>query len=149
MDARVLLLAVPLLVGGCTFGMTAEKFRAAHRPSGVGARLVTPAAEIAGELLEVRADALVVSTSAITWRSAEGRREVPERRLRLVPFPAIERSSFEQLGGQVQIRDGQAPNAAARERLRLASRFPYGIQPEALAVLLKAHGQTALEGIER
>jgi len=108
----------------------------------------TPTLEMIGELLEVRDEGMVVLTSSATRTGGRSSDRTPERLLRLVPFRSISRARFHQLGDRFDIVNGHPPTAEVRERLRLVSRFPYGIPPAVEAELLRATGQTTLGGIQ-
>ena len=133
------------LAGGCTYGMTAQKFRPAHDPHGIEATVTTSNGPFAGELIEIRETGLVLHTEI---RASAGT-GASQHRLRLVPYGAIRSARFEQLGSGPSISDGRTPSDKTRERLRLLSRFPQGLSPELLSQLLKEYGQTELAGIER
>jgi hypothetical protein len=147
MKLKIVALLLPIAVASCSFGMTAGRFRQTTSPRGVETRLTTASVDVTGELLEVRTDGLLVLTSGVRWKTPARRDEARERLLRLVPFTAIQASSFEQMNVGRHVQDGRTPDGEIRERLRLVSRFPYGIPPEVLARLLSAHGQVQIGGI--
>lgn len=150
MRKSLLLLLSATLVSGCV-GATAGNFKPAQHPTGIELKLETASVDFQGELLELRQDALLVRTSLIRRKAEKGKPRMAEQQIRLVPFNAIRNASFQQLKWgfhEVRIRNGRAPARQDLERLRLASRFPYGIEPTVLSALLKAHGQTTLRGIE-
>jgi hypothetical protein len=66
-------------------------------------------------------------------------------RLAVAPFRAVRRASFNRYG--VVSLDGAAPIDAVRQRLTLASRFPYGIPESAFRQLLASAGQTAVDNL--
>jgi len=151
MRARLLLVFLAPLASGCVLGPTAGDFGPAHRPAGLEFEVATASVDFQGELLEVRQDALLMRSLLITRDTGRAKLRTSEQQIRLVPFSLIRNATFRQLRSgyhHVQIRKGRAPAAQDRERLRLASRFPYGMEPQVLAALLKAHGQTAPKGIE-
>ena len=135
---RVLLtLALAATAAGCSYGMTAAKFRPATDPHGVMGTITTGSSVLRGELIEVQDAALILLASG----DGEG------GRLRLVPYSVVRSSQFEQLAGRYSIRNGNPPAGEVRERLRLVSRFPHGMSAQVLAELLKTTGQTQLDAI--
>jgi hypothetical protein len=142
------LIALCAAAAGCAIGTTANRFVPATSPRGIEARVETPAMEITGELLEVRDDGMVVLSSSVTPASGRSRERTAERLLRLVPFRSIARARFHQLPGRFNLADGRPPTTEVRERLRLVSRFPYGMPADVEAALLKASGQTTIGGIQ-
>jgi len=142
----VLLLAG--LVGGCSFGMTARKFRVTESPHGIATSVTIADLEFAGELIEVRDTGLVLLSERRIAPIEGGTREAKERRLRLIPYAAVRRSRFEQMNRRLDLVDGRAPTNEGREQLRLVSRFPQGLSAELLSRLLKEYGQTELAGIQ-
>lgn len=133
--------------GGCSYGMTAEKFQPARSPRGIETRITTSDTVFAGELIEVRETGMVLLSATLRPLAPSATPETPDRRLRLIPYAAIVRSKLEQLDAALFITDGRTPTDTSRERLRLVSRFPQGLSPEVLSRLLEAQGQTALAGI--
>jgi hypothetical protein len=138
--SRASLLLIALLPA-CRVGVSAARFEPARTPQGIaieakleGGRLV------AGELLEVREDSLLVLAN-----SPQGA-EAPqgEPRLLRVPFAAIRSARFAQ-AGDLDLPDRQPPAPPMRKRLVLLSRFPQGLSPELLAKLLEAHAQAEVD----
>jgi hypothetical protein len=126
--------------------MTTERFAPATTPAGVRTEVRTSAGEFEGELLEMREGALVV----LTDEGGDAPPGAPAKRtLRVIPFGSIVRARFEGVGSGADITGGRPPSAPVRERLRLLSRFPYGISPGIEEGLLKAHGQTGFAGVDR
>ena len=126
------LLVLACLMNSCRHGMTAEKFPPAQSPKGATVRVTTDQRQFTGELIEVRAAGLVVLTEQI---------------LRLLPYNAILSSRIEHANRRYGIKSRRAPEPEVRDRLRLLSRFPYGLTPELLDELLRAYGQTQLAGV--
>ena len=147
MSIRPCVLLVALLHGACAFGMTTEKFVPAKNPAGVRSEVRTSGGVFAGELLEVRNAALIVLSNEAAHDAPPG--SPPKQLLRLIPFGSIVRARFDQHGSGFDIVDGRARSGRVLERLRLLSRFPYGMSPEVEAELLKVHGQNAFAGGER
>lgn len=127
--------------------MTAEKFVPANSPAGVGAEVRTSGGVFAGELVEIREAALIVLSNEAGGSALPGR--PPRQLLRLIPFPSIDRARFHQLGSGFDITGARAPSGRVRERLRVLSRFPYGMSRELEAELLKVYGQAGFAGVER
>lgn len=119
---------VTLALAGCSVGPRVEKFRPAQEPAGVETELRLANRTIAGELLALENAGLLV---------------LSERRVVRVPYRAIQRGSFGQLG--LFMTKGVAPPADKRERLRLVSRFPQGLSEDLLRDLLAAYGQAEVE----
>ena len=140
MKPTIVSLFVAAVAAGCSYGMTAERFSPSRDPAGVMVTITAGGVVLQGELIELRQDDLILVTSRVGQSDAGT--------VRRVPYPAITFSSFAQLGDQFSIRNGQAPAGAVRERLRLVSRFPYGMSPAVLSSMLKAHRQTELAGIQ-
>lgn len=128
----------------CSYGMTADKLRLTTSGRGVNTQIRTSDMEFRGELIEVRSEGLLILASS-------GALDPPAQKplLRVVPFTAIMSSRFDQLGRSYQIERGRPPQPADLERLRLVSRFPYGLAPELLQKLLENNGQTELAGAAR
>ena len=144
--------AVVLLAGatsGCAFGMTADKFVPGRGPEGIRSAVTTRTARFDGELIAVRDDALLLLASATAPGDGTRAPQNASLMVRLIPFTAIVSAQFHQLGRGSQIGEGRVPSASVKERLRLVSRFPYGMSPAIEADLLKAYGQSAPAGPER
>jgi len=146
--ALLVILLLAGLAGGCSFGMTAKKFRVTESPHGIETSITIADLEFAGELIEVRDTGLVLLSERRIAPIAGGTIEAKERRLRLIPFAAVRRSRFEQMDRRLYLVDGRAPTNEDREELRLVSRFPQGLSAEVLSRLLKEHGQTELAGMQ-
>ncbi len=116
---------------GCSFGMTAVKYRPAQDPKGVTIRLDTTQGTLSGELIEVRDTGIVV---------------LSDNKLRLLPYKVILSSAVDQTSSRYSISKGAVPKPEVQAQLRLLSRFPQGLTPELLRELLSAYGQTELAG---
>lgn len=139
-----ILLLTSAVVASCAYGMTDTRFSPARNPSGIQTHVITASSELRGELIELQDSGMVI----LSFISPNGESAGSETRvLRLVPYSSIRHARFNQLKSPVVIQNGRAPTGDVRERLRLVSRFPYGMSPEVLAALLKALGQTALAGV--
>jgi hypothetical protein len=121
---------------GChlPLGQRARDVAAVQAARGAAGQVTTDQQLVAGELIEIRDDGLVVLAA---------------RELVLVSFQAITSATFEHLGQQYSLRGSRSPDAALRERLRLASRYPQGLSDEVAAELLRALGQPSLTRVER
>jgi hypothetical protein len=115
------------------YGMTSNKFVPALKPEGVVIAIETTGQRFSGELLEVGDAGVVILDSAV----------------RLVPYDIIVSSQVKQVGHGYEIRKRRPPDPDVRERLRLLSRYPYGITPDVLRELMNAHGQTDLIRVDR
>lgn len=60
----------------------------------------------------------------------------------IVPYREVEDASFETVGAVTTSR-GYVPTMKVRERLRLLSRYPFGMPDTAMSELLRAGGQDA------
>jgi hypothetical protein len=136
-------LVIASLSTGCVFGMNAKEFKPAQAPQGVRSTVVTPTGPFTGELIEVREAALVLLADEASAAAPAS------KRLRMIPFSSVQRADFEQLGSDVRLEGGLEPSPPLRERLRLVSRFPYGMPPGVEGALLKTYGQAAFGGVDR
>lgn len=124
---QALLLSLLPALWACPVGPSARSFPPAHSARGVIATIKFQQAsgELIGELLEVRDSTLLLLRNSA--------------RVVVVPIAAIRSATFSDLGRVIdhgQIYDSDWA------RLRLMSRFPDGMRPEAEAHMLAAHGQT-------
>lgn len=133
------------LGSGCSYGMNARDFSPAHAPRGVIGHFSVGAAELAGELIELRDTGVIVLTTSGVVAGATDSGAANGSRLRLLPYAAIQSARFDQTN--LTIEGGRSPASRTAERLRLLSRFPQGITPELLDQLLRAYGQTRLDGV--
>ena len=124
---------LPLIVAGCMFGPRAELYPSATRPGGMKAALDAGGQMLDAEVLAVQDTALLVLSGA--------------QEVILVPYRTIRAGTFEDARGVVIRR--RAPGAAARNRLRLLSRYPQGVSPDLLRALLSAHGQSDLRVVQQ
>ena len=115
--------------GGCSLGPSTKRFeRMAHRPAGADVQvdLGRERPLVAGELLELQDTALLV-------REAGGA-------ITLIPFRLVQ-------AGRVPDRGTTwkgSPRGETWDRLRLLSRFPYGLAAPQLQALLAAYGRDSL-----
>ena len=130
----VIVAALPAL-SACTMGSRPATFGPARMPQGVEARVALGAprdrAAIVAELLSVTDSGLVVLSA--------------DRRLLHLHWPAIRYATFRQIS--VELNGGTPPDARARERLRLVSRFPQGMSAELTGRLLESVGREEMEVI--
>ena len=132
MKRSTLTLIALLMLAGCRIGPSPDGYRPAHRPEGARADLTLSEQVLRGELLALHKDGLVVLVT-----------DKPVDELAFVPFDAIQEGEFDQ-GKTLRLRNGKAPGARARERLRLMSRYPQGLSDNVLARLLAAYEQDEL-----
>lgn len=150
MSARLLVLGLVLLGSACTrnVGVLVEDFKPAHLPAGIAtevtlAKDLVPGNKIDGELIAVTDKGLTLLLHK-PLATEEGLRRLVE-----VPFGAMRRAKFDQLGLSSVRSEGQAIDDARRDRLRLLSRFPQGLEGELLAQLLATYGEAGIHRIWR
>lgn len=149
MRAAAAIVLLACATSGCAFGMTADKFVPARGPEGIRSTVSTDRARFEGELLAVRDDALLLLASVAALGGGTPAPQNAGPMVRLIPFTAIVSAQFHQLGSGFQIRRGRALSGRVKERLRLVSRFPYGMSPAIEADLLRAYGQSAPAGVDQ
>ena len=104
-------------------------FRPAQSPAGVHARVEIRGRVVQGELLEVRDTALVIGV-----REKFGRRDGKSCPVILIPTGLIRSTDFHQMGSNPSVHE-----------VRRVSRFPQGLSPDLLQVLLSLCGQSEVE----
>ena len=126
---RLQLMLPGILLAACTLhtGSQPNNFDPAHSAPGIRARLTLATRRLEGELLEVSDSGLVV--------------HAPEQ-LVFVMFPAIVHATFED--SDVSITNRRRLDGEELYRLRMLSRFPYGIPADALRTLLVSEHQDTL-----
>jgi hypothetical protein len=129
--ALLILLTLACLSNGCTFGMTARKYRPAQEPKGVNMRIDTAQGQFSGELIEVRDVGIIV---------------LADQKLRLLPYTVILSSKIDQTESRYEISQRTVPKPEVQEHLRLLSRFPQGLTPDLMKQFLSEYGQTELAG---
>jgi hypothetical protein len=119
--------------------MTAETYPPAHGPRGVSVSVTAGQRQFSGELLEVRDSGLVIlAAPSVTLRSSSpaaggaSSQAHEQRTLRFVPYGEILSSEVDRTSSRFAIKDRRTPDRNVRERLRLLSRFPQGLNPELL-----------------
>jgi hypothetical protein len=117
--------AVVAALGGCHTGPSTRSFQPAATPHGARVTLGIGNSTLAGELVEVRDSALVVSSSDSIW---------------VVDFSSIRRARFP---GFFVAYGGGVPTREAADRMRMVSRFPAGMPAGVMERLLAASGQAA------
>lgn len=127
---------------GCSYGLKARNFAPANSPRGVIGRVSLAAEQFDAELIEARDTALLLLVNPTAAVSSGVAGNAP--RLRVVPYAGIQSATFRQT--RLVLGNGRAPGAATLRSLRLLSRFPQGVSPDLLETLLRAYGQTQLEG---
>ncbi|HEY2377948.1 MAG TPA: hypothetical protein VGH98_18385 [Gemmatimonadaceae bacterium] len=118
---RLALIVIVLSVSACVIhaGPGPETYPPAHSAAGVTAWLVLATSRLDGELLEARDTALVILT---------------HDRVMLVPFSVIDSGAFAH--SNVAIRHRRRPSPEDFDSIRLLSRYPQGIPPDALRRIL-------------
>ena len=132
-----------MLLAGCHAGPQVAEMHILRQPQGVALVVdVNQEGErkrlhVAGELVEVMDDGLVLETSV-----SDG------AQLSFIPWRIIYRVQAADLKGFRSITNSSGANRPAGvERLRLVSRFPQGLTDELLATLLASYGQQSLAGV--
>ena len=120
---------IMMLLTACVIhaGPGPDSYPPAHSTSGLSASLVLATSRVDGELLEVRDSALVILT---------------HDRVVLVPFSSVDSGTFAH--SRVVVGHGQKPLLDDFESIRLLSRYPQGVPPEALRRILAGKGQDVL-----
>lgn len=120
---------VMMLLTACVIhaGPGPDSYPPAHSAAGLSASLVLATSRVEGELLEVRDSALVILT---------------HDRVVVVPFSTIDSGTFAH--SRIAVGRGQKPLLDDFESIRLLSRYPQGIPPEALRRILADKGQDVL-----
>lgn len=157
MTRALLAAACATCLGACAAGPRFARFEPARGPKGVRVEATVTKSSaprawtaVTGELLEVRAEGLLVLGTLAQVRQ-EGKKQVPmqssdgKTRLVLVAFARIEAARFDGMGKRCDLRDGAPPTDEVRERLRLVSRFPQGLSPELQRRLLEIHGEAEIQ----
>ncbi|HZD53657.1 MAG TPA: hypothetical protein VE175_11465 [Woeseiaceae bacterium] len=137
------LIPLGLLVCGCSIGPEIAEFKPAQRPEGVHLEVtlkhdVSEGRTVEGELLEVRADGLLLNVD----RYPVDARTV--RRIVLIPYPVMKTVRGEQMGRAVLGSGAKPLSDPFWGRLRLVSRFPQGLNEGLLTQLLNDLGQETL-----
>lgn len=131
--ARIALVSVCIamvpVVTGCPVGYGVRSFEPAHGPKGIATTIeLNDKAQLAGEVLQVRTDTLLVRT-------------VAGPSIVLVPISTIKRARFRSMTDGIQ--KGRWRGFGTQDAVRLSSRFPHGLADEHLQKLLAETGQTA------
>lgn len=126
------------LLAACVYGPSIAKFPPARSPEGVDVVAVGPHGPVTGELLEVGEAGLLLLEAPPT---------VTRRRVVRLRYGAIREVRFDKLGASYELKGGQLPTPAARERLQKLSRFPQGLTEALLRRLLDAYGQVEAETV--
>ena len=129
------------LMAGCSSGQKLVDYPSASGPEGATVRVAMSSGGYSGQLLETRADAILILSSSRTETRSGTKVEIRETRVRLLPYNRVESVQF-QVGSKIDGRKWSPTDPASRERFRLLSRFPQGLTPELLQQLLKVYGQT-------
>lgn len=150
MNSRILLLAMAVFNSGCSHnvGVRVDEFKAAQSPAGIGtevtlAKNVVAGNKVAGELIAVTDKSLVLLLRE-PLETAAGRRRFVE-----VPFSAMRRAKFEQLGKASVRSEGKEIDAERLDRLSRLSRFPQGLDEQLKARLLAIYNEPEIYGLMR
>ena len=119
-----LYVALALASTSCAVGHKTTNFAVAQQPAGVATTLDLGRTVMRGDLLAVEVNALIV---------------LSDQQITRVPYTSIRKATFAQT--RVSIRDF-AVTDAARDTLRLLSRYPQGLNPALLRSLLAAYRQS-------
>lgn len=141
---RAITLASCFLATGCSTSVEVNNFKPAQGPQGVHIELklngdVIDGDKVAGELLAVREDGLILSAEKYAASARKTNTIV------LIPYWMMNHAKLDQMGGSKIESHGKEQNAAYLEKLRLVARFPQGLSDELLAALLRAMQQEKLE----
>jgi len=136
MKNRLLVLIALLGLSACHVGTTANEITVARSPGGIQADLrlaggVLEGDRLRGELLEVRADGMLINREDSTGRA----------RVVFAPFDTMVSGRFDPFGSHL-IR---ADDVELLTKLKSLSRFPQGLSDELLGKLLLAQEQQAVE----
>jgi hypothetical protein len=126
--AALAVMAMMTAVAGCYTGPGVEQFKPARSPHGMVISAATSRGAVAGELLELRDDGLVIlrqQPGAVT-------------RVTLVPWRSVK---------SISSREGRLTNSpiasteSGRRQLRSLSRYPAGAPDGVLAMVMESLGQ--------
>jgi hypothetical protein len=79
------------------------------------------------------------------WHESASSQAHAQATLQFVAYAEIRSArTVDQTGSSAAITDRRTPDPDMLEHLRLLSRFPQGLTPEVLQLLLTAHGQSEL-----
>jgi hypothetical protein len=146
--ASRLLIPLGLLIGACSTGIEVADFKPAQGPEGVRMEIklngdVIEGGKVAGELLAVRADGVLLNVVGYRDNAKDVSRVV------LVPYWMMNTARLEQMGRARVESQGEEMNEVHLNRLRLVSRFPQGLSDELLTELMNSLGQEKLEVPQR
>ncbi len=139
-----MMLVFLLTIVGCSTSVEVKDFKPAQGPRGIQMELVLngnviDGNRIAGELLAVRGDGVILNASDYPGAESAAKTVV------LIPFWMMDTAKLEQMGRAKVESQGEEKNKIYLERLRLLARFPQGLSDELLAHLLSEMGQEQLE----
>ena len=116
---------------GCHLGSPARDLPLARRPAGAPMTVAVANERVAGELIEVRSDALLLLRDS-------------DRKLVAVSVARINGGMIESGGPRGGVFRG-VPSSRQLDRWRPLSRYPQGVSTTLLKRLLDAHGQEEVE----
>ena len=126
----VMVLALSILMCACFTGPSATGFRPATTAHGVESTIEVQRTRLAGELLEVSDSGYVLLSEGL---------------LVFAPFSALRSASF----SGIDSHESGRPDLSLMERLRLVSRYPKGMTPAVLDLLLAETHQTAVKVVRQ
>lgn len=135
-----------LIVAGCQVGSTGHDLAPARTGRGITIQLTTTSDLTSASLRKHPAEVLDVQTDSLLLRSLLLRsRRMSQQKIFRIAYSAIEEAGFDDLS---QLNFGSnGPSSNQRERLRLLSRFPQGVDEDLLRRLLNAYDQDTLRTI--
>lgn len=122
---RAYWLVLVALNTACRIGPSIGNYQAAASPAGAAGVVRVGRSSYSGELLEV-------GDTAFIMRAAGG--------ITLIPYRVITSVRFDEFTSSLPRASDFTP--ARLRRVRLSSRFPYGLSSQTLRQLLEQHGQT-------
>ena len=122
-----------LAFSACAIGKSGKDLAIATIPGGAQATVVSRGGAIAGELVAVRDDGVVLSA---------------QKQLSFFPFASLGGLTIGQMKGDYKLAAGERPSREKLDRLRLVSHFPQGLTPEVERRLLAQLGQTAIVTVQ-
>jgi hypothetical protein len=135
MRLRYLTVLIASLVSACHIGATAADYTPATKAEGVTMTITTGAGSLAGELVEVRENGIVMLLS--------------DGRVVLVPWSVTTSAAAQGVPGtRTSYGFKTQPGAEVRNNLVAVSHFPQGMTPEIQARFLAAHKQSEIVVIQ-
>ncbi len=123
---RLLTAAGIVSINACAFGGTGAALPVANRPGGATALLETSSGPLAGELIAVQDDGVVVAEKTIVF----------------APFTALKKFRINAMTDEYALQPLEIPDADKLARLRSVSHFPQGLTPAITKRLLEQAAQS-------